>query len=118
MITKIKFEELVKQNLIASVRVVPVPLTQHWCIDTVVRVPLEAGSTTNTVATPTPSSNPEKLRKFDTIDHAASFLRSVGIRSFTVDTDDAVSFAHLNDNATRMVETTMQVWEDDETSAA
>ncbi|MFT5394619.1 MAG: hypothetical protein ACI8PT_004830 [Gammaproteobacteria bacterium] len=118
MITKTKIEELVEQKLIASVRVVPVPLTRRWCIDTIVRAPLEAGSATDTVATPTPNNDLDKLRKFDTIDDATNFLRSVGIRTFTVDTNDAVSFAHLDGNALRMLKTTMQLWESAETSAA
>ena len=116
MITRKRFAELKEQSLIASIRVVPVPLSQKWCIDAVVRVPLEAGSTTDTVSSPS-NGDDDKLRKFDSIDDAAAFLRSIGVTTFTVDTADAVSFVNIDGKSVRMIETTMRFWEDDDTGS-
>lgn len=91
MITRNAFRELVEDKLVASVRVVPVPLENEWCIDVIVRRRFEAGSSTETLATPGDSPfTPDELMIFDSVDAAAGFLRASGVTSFTVDMDDAL----------------------------
>ena len=117
MLTKKKFTLLFEQGLIASIRVVPVPFQQSWCIDAVVRMPLAAGSQTDTVGASTTETNyddEDHLRKFDSIDAAASFLRSIGIKTFTVDTDDAISFANIDGKTVRVIEQTVRLWNNDD----
>ncbi len=116
MLTRTYLRQLIEQNLISTTRVVPVPFEASWCIDVVVRVPLEAGSKTETVASADTDSASDRLRRFDSIDDAARFLREVGITTFTVDTADALSFAHVTSPAVRVVEKTMRLWQDEESA--
>lgn len=117
MISRAKFKELVAQELIASVRVVPIPMETTWCIDAIIRMPMEAGSTTDTLAKPagqTDSSSTDNLRRFDSIDQAAAFLKSVDIRTFTVDTRDAFSFAGGQTDEIRYIERSVRLWNVDD----
>jgi len=117
MITKAKFRALVEQGLIASVRVVPVPMEMCWCVDAIIRMPMEAGSTTDTLATPTDnnaSSSTDNLRRFTSIDEAAEFLKSVDIRTFTVDTSDSISFVGDQTEEVRYVERSVRLWDMDD----
>ncbi|MFT4730090.1 MAG: hypothetical protein ACI9UN_004613 [Granulosicoccus sp.] len=50
MITKTRLHALVGQELITSVRVVPIPMEASWCIDAIIRMPMKSGSTTDTLA--------------------------------------------------------------------
>jgi len=112
MISKAKFKSLVSQKLIASVRVVPVPMETSWCIDAIIRMPMEAGSTTDTLARPagkTDNSSTDDLRRFGSIDEAAEFLKGVDIRTFTVDTSDAISFVGEQDSAVHYVERSVRL---------
>ncbi len=115
MISKTRFQALVEQELIASVRVVPIPMEASWCIDAIIRVPMEAGSTTDTLAKRADNdtgSTTDKLRRFSTIDQAAEFLTSVGIRVFTVDTGDAISFVDTHAKEVTYVEQSVWLWDD------
>jgi hypothetical protein len=100
MITKTRLQALVGQELIASVRVVPIPMESSWCVDAIIRMPMKAGSTT------------DKLCRFSTIDQAAEFLTSVGIRMFTVDTSDAISFVDSQANEVTYVEQSVRLWDE------
>jgi hypothetical protein len=119
MIPRSTFKTMVKQKLIASVRVVPVPMETTWCIDAIIRMPLEAGSTTDTISRSGPSDKAgDGLRRFRSIDEAARFLKETGISTFTVDTRDSITFAGTGTESVRYVERSVQVWDDDETGDA
>lgn len=114
MIPRAKFKTLVEQKLIASVRVVPVPMESRWCIDAIIRMPMAAGSTTDTVSKPQSSDQDgDGLRRFATIDEAAQFLKQIGISTFTVDTQDSFTFSSSGSDAVKYVEQSVQVWNDD-----
>ncbi len=116
MISKGKFKALVEQELVASVRVVPVPLETNWCIDAVIRMPMGPGSTTDTIAE-SPEGNghsSDALYRFESIDQAASFLNSVNIRTFTVDTADAIAFVDGESKNVRYIEKSVRLWNIDE----
>jgi len=118
MLLKNELRQLVEQGCVASTRVVPVPFTNTWCVDIIVRTPLEVGSVTDTVASPPDDSNEDGLRTFSSIDEAAQFLGSVGISSFVVDMNDSVSFTSVDSNMMRVVETTMRVWNNNDDGVA
>ena len=109
MISKKVFADMVRGERIASIRVVPVPLESEWCIDAIIRMPMEAGSRTDTISTPDDSTHDDHLRRFKSIDSAAQYLRDVGVKTFTVDLDDSVSFTSVNAQALRMVETSVRL---------
>ncbi|MFT4730880.1 MAG: hypothetical protein ACI9UN_005413 [Granulosicoccus sp.] len=114
MITKTRLQALVGQELIASVRVVPIPMESSWCVDAIIRMPMKAGSTTDTLAKQVDTytgSTTDKLCRFSTIDQAAEFLTSVGIRMFTVDTSDAISFVDSQANEVTYVEQSVRLWD-------
>ncbi len=117
MLSKDRFQELVEQQRVAQVRVVPVPFDRTWCIDVVVRTPLEPGSKTGTLAEPNRPSRSDRLRTYETIDGAARFLQSIGVTTFTVDSADAPSAVNVGTNAVRILETTQRLWQDDDVSA-
>lgn len=108
MLLRDELSALVEQDRVASTRVVPVPFSDAWCIDIVVRTPLEVGSTTDTVAA-APDDDSGELRTFPSIDAAAGFLKEVGIGTFVVDMDDALSFTAVDEKGLRVVERTMRI---------
>jgi len=113
MISKKVFADMVRDERIASIRVVPVPLESAWCIDAIIRMPMEAGSRTDTVAAPQDATHSDDLRRFKSIDAAAKYLRDVGVKTFTVDLEDSVSFVDVNQNVVRMVETSVRLHGDE-----
>ena len=119
MIPRSKFKTLVEQKLIASVRVVPIPMQSQWCIDAIIRMPMEAGSTSDTISkSRKPATGGDGLRRFETIDEAAQFLKELGITTFTVDTQDSITFAEVDAEAVGYVERSVQLWDDDEAEPA
>ncbi|ASJ71518.1 hypothetical protein [Granulosicoccus antarcticus] len=119
MIPRAKFKTMVDQKLIASVRVVPIPMESQWCIDAIIRMPMEAGSTTDTVSKPQSSGQGgDGLRRFKTIDDAAQFLKEIGIGTFTVDTQDSFTFSSSGADAVKYVEQSVQIWDDDASDEA
>ena len=114
MISRTRFAQLVEEERIVSTRVVPVPLEKAWCIDVIMRMPMDAGSQAETVASKKSDREEGGLSRFPTIDAAANYLRGVGIKSFVVDTDDAISFANVDSPVMRVVETSARLWDDDQ----
>ena len=113
MISRRRFSRLVEEERIVSVRVVPVPMEKAWCIDVIMRMPMDAGSHAETVASKKGDKDDGGLSRFPSIDAASNYLRGVGIKSFVVDTDDAISFANVDSPVLRMVESSAQLWDDD-----
>ena len=113
MISKRRFIDLVKQDMVVSVRVVPVPFEDCWCIDTIIRTPMEAGSHAETVTANADTSAKKKLTRFSTIDGAAEYLKSVGITTFTVDMSDAVTHIYSDPQVVRLIQTSARLWDDD-----
>jgi len=115
MIPRSRFKTMVEQKLIASVRVVPIPMDTHWCIDAIIRMPMEAGSATDTVSTSQRQGRSGgALRRFRSIDEAATFLKQMGVSSFTVDTQDSIRFADMDEQEVHYIERSVQVWADDD----
>ena len=113
MLLKNELAILVDEDRVASARVVPVPLSDAWCIDIVVRTPLVVGSETETVAA-APGREPESLRTFPSIDAAAGFLKEIGISTFVVDTNDALSFTAVDAKGLQVLDSQMQIGHGDE----
>lgn len=84
---------LLDHGLVASVRVVPIPLASGWCVDVLIKELLTTGSRTATLECDRSSTRRQRVRRFATIDSAARFLQRLGIDSFVVDTTDSISFA-------------------------
>ena len=97
-----------------SVRVVPVPMEKAWCIDVIMRMPMDAGSQADTVASKNDGKDDAGLSRFPSIDAAANYLRAVGVKSFVVDTDDAITFANVDSPVMRVIETSAQLWDDED----
>ena len=79
-------------GLISSVRVVPIPLTNGWCVDVLIKELLVSGSRTATLESDRSSARRRQVRRFATIDSAARFLHRLGLQSFQVDMADSISF--------------------------
>ena len=114
MISRTRFARLVEEERIVSVRVVPVPMEKAWCIDVIMRMPMDAGSQADTVASKNGGKDDAGLSRFPSIDAAANYLRGVGVKSFVVDTDDAITFANVDSPVMRVVETSAQLWDDED----
>jgi hypothetical protein len=84
---------LLGAGLVSSVRVVPIPLSNGWCIDVLIKELLISGSRTATLESDRSSARRKQVRRFATIDSAARFLHRLGIESFQVDMADSISFA-------------------------
>jgi hypothetical protein len=80
-------------GLVSSVRVVPIPLSNGWCVDVLIKELLISGSRTATLESDRSSTRRPQVRRFATIDSAARFLHRLGIPSFHVDMADSISFA-------------------------
>ena len=73
-------------------RVVPIPLSNGWCVDVLIKELLSSGSRTSTLESDRSSTRRRLVRRFATIDSAARFLQRLGIDTFQVDMADAISF--------------------------
>ena len=88
-----EFQLLRDAGLVSSVRVVPIPLADGWCVDVLLKELLSAGSRTATLESDRSSARRCQVRRFATIDSAARFLHRLGVDSFHVDMADSISFA-------------------------
>ena len=118
MISRRGFAQLVEEERIVSTRVVPVPMENAWCIDVIMRMPMDAGSHAETLAAKKTDKEEGGLSRFPSIDAAANYLRSVGVTTFVVDTDDAISFANVDAPVMRVVETSARLWDDEDADEA
>jgi len=84
---------LLGAGLVSSIRVVPIPLSNGWCIDVLIKELLVSGSRTATLESDRSSARRKQVRRFATIDSASRFLHRLGIQSFQVDMADSISFA-------------------------
>jgi hypothetical protein len=84
---------LLGAGLVSSVRVVPIPLSNGWCVDVLIKELPVGGSRTVTLESDRSSARRKQVRRFATIDSAARFLHRLGIQSFQVDMADSISFA-------------------------
>jgi hypothetical protein len=87
-----ELKQLLQTDRIASVRVVPIPLSKGWCIDVLIKEVLNVGSRTEVMETDRSSRQQPKVRRFSSIDSAARLLKQLDVTSFTVDMDDSISF--------------------------
>jgi len=96
---------LLDSGLVSSVRVVPIPLANGWCVDVLIKELLSTGSRTSTLESDRSSVRRRQVRRFATIDSAGRFLRRLGIDAFYVDMADSISFT-ATDNAAPMLDET------------
>lgn len=87
-----ELKQLLENEMISSVRVVPIPLSKGWCIDVLIKEVLDVGSRTDTLDTDRSTKRQRKVRRFGSIDSAARLLKDIGVSSFIVDMDDSISF--------------------------
>ena len=83
---------LLDSGLVASVRVVPIPLASGWCVDVLIKQLLSTGSRSATLECDRSSLRRRQVRRFATIDSAGRFLRRLGIDAFQVDMADSIAF--------------------------
>ena len=105
---------LLDSGLVASVRVVPIPLASGWCVDVLIKDLLTTGSRTDTLESNRSSGRRRQVRRFATIDSVAKFLHRLGIDSFVVDLSDSISFAASDTIANREEGAEASVAVDDE----
>ncbi len=86
------FRAAVEAGLALYVRVVPVPLEAHWCVDVLIKDSLRPGSRSDTL---TGDGDSTHLLRFSSLDDCARFLHDCNVRSFVVNLDDAVSFVSV-----------------------
>lgn len=103
MITKAEFEKLIELKFIALVRVVTVPQENAWCIDVILRRPLRSGYKVETVVAGR-DANSMEVDRFDSLDSAANYLHSTGIKSFVVDQKEASAGIQPTRNVTNILE--------------
>jgi hypothetical protein len=84
---------ILDSGLVSSIRVVPIPLSNGWCVDVLIKELLISGSRTATLESDRSSVRRRQVRRFATIDSAARFLHRLGMQSFQVDMADSISFA-------------------------
>jgi hypothetical protein len=87
-----ELKQMLQTDRIASIRVVPIPLSKGWCIDVLIKEVLEVGSRTDVMETDRSTRQQSRVRRFSSIDSAARLLKQLDITSFTVDMDDSISF--------------------------
>lgn len=91
---------LVDCGLVSSVRVVPIPFADGWCVDVLIKELLTTGSRTATLESDRSLVRRRQVRRFATIDSAAKFLHRLGIDAFHVDMVDSISFATTGSEST------------------
>jgi len=95
---------ILDSGLISSVRVVPIPLSNGWCVDVLIKELLISGSRTATLESDRSSARRRQVRRFATIESAARFLHRLGIQSFHVDMADSISFTSADAGSPARIE--------------